>query len=611
MAFRGAVHAAPGEATTLHRRRTRRAANRRWQRTHVEPRNARVTVGRGARSRCWTATVQDMDAFSSAGRPPPKPTTIPATFATTEDTVRTETITAAPTRLSPEMRYASLHRTIENGMDTDRTWLELVQICIELERRDEARAAFEHVHEPSLRRRAFNVLAAAGVKVAMPSGDGNHPSQAKDTRHSLIEWIADGFRYLFLDHMPLTTVVATVTFPLVVGLGGFLTSSVHNSWLLPLVALIPALSVVGLIGALGRRILVDTSRGIDDVPEVPPAAQLCREAGRFLCDAVLLASLFLGPALLMTQLADVGLSAIGAAFAVGGTLLPMSLAMRQTRDDWSCLSPTDLFSSIRHAGMRYFVAVGVGFVLTTPAALSVWLTWGSALYLMVSVVGPLLVVPIFVMSRLFGQTIVRIERDRIAQQRQLATAQAVVTQAAPVAAPAPVAPRATPRAVAHPEAALAAPQAPAPRAAAPAPAPAPAVPEARAARPNAGNFPGGSLGLRSDRAVAPSGRSRSATPAEPNPAPNGIRNLGTAPAPAPARPPAPPVARSMPTPRLRARADGAQPSPQTPRPQRFQPVSTSTIGEQIPDLTKLPGVSVLKGEARVAAGAAAPTRPQS
>jgi hypothetical protein len=107
-----------------------------------------------------------------------------------------------------------------------------------------------------------------------------------------------------------------------------------------------------------------------------------------------------------------------------------------------------------------------------------------------------------------------------------------------------------------------------------------------------GEVPGGSLGLRSDRAVEPSQHSRSAVPAEPNPLPQSIRTESEA----TARPANPRPVEARPAPQRAAIAE------------RYRGPVASFIGEAIPDLTKLPGVSVLRGEARVAAGAAARTR---
>ena len=64
-----------------------------------------------------------------------------------------EDITAPQPRLSPEMRYASLHRTIENGLATDRTWAELIEVCLHVGRLDEACSALQHIREIGLHRR--------------------------------------------------------------------------------------------------------------------------------------------------------------------------------------------------------------------------------------------------------------------------------------------------------------------------------------------------------------------------------------------------------------------------------------------------------------------------
>ncbi|MBI5852185.1 MAG: hypothetical protein HZB39_14320 [Planctomycetes bacterium] len=486
--------------------------------------------------------------------------------------MKTEIITAPPARLSPEMRYASLHRTIENGMDSERTWLELVQICLELVRHDEARRAFAHLTDSGLRRRAFNLLSAAGVRVEVPADEALAATDHPRSSNRLLEWLADAFRFLFQDHLPLTVVVATATFPLVIGLGGVLTAGVQSSLLLPLIALVPALSVVGLIGALGRRILIEASQGLDDAPEVPALGALVHEAGRFLLDGTALAVIFLGPAVLFAEYARTGLPAVVLGLAAGGTLFPMALAMRQLRDDWSCLSPMKLFANLRRAGPRYFVAVIVSFVLIAPAAVSFWLTAGSALYLQISVVGPLLVVPIFVMSRLFGQTMIDIERERSDIERQQSAAtrvvgQRVVTQDAPLLAK-PARVRAPLRAPAHPESAAFEPR--------------------RPVRPAPADAPGGSVGLRTDRAVAPAATSRSTAPAEPNPVPIHKR-------------------AHVPTPRLCPREDTRR-SPASPAPQRYRGDAEFVDADELPELMKLPGFNAIRGDARITTGAAAPTR---
>lgn len=528
------------------------------------------------------------------------------------------------------MRYASLHRTIEGGLETDRVWAELIEACVELGRHDEAENSFWNLKDHATRRRLLVSLQRRGLLLGVALGPAE--SDAEDggpsvrngrfREGSLPDRIADGFRFLFSDHMPITAIVTTVTFPIVVGLGGFLTSTVQNSLVLPLLALIPALSVVGLVGALGRRILVEASLGLDDPPEIPTAKTLARESGRFLLDFGLLAALFLGPGFVLANLAShVGWSSALAALAVGLLLLPMAMALRQTRDDWTCLAPSVLFGSIVRGGAEYLAVVGVAGVLFLPSFLAVLMSSGSHLYLLVSVVGPLAVVPTFVVSRLLGQFLFAMRRTYHVE----AIAAAVAT------APAPVRPDfATPRlsgrlqAPTHPEAAPAAKSAPAARA--------PARRPAAAARPAATQPGTGSRPAARPPAGAPRPTAARPTAARPAPAAQrapAARPAGAAqptngtPAPAARRPLAqrtPPVEprpapasvaqqAGMPAPRLRIR-DDMTPAPATPA----APTAPARrgvgaiIGEAIPDLTKMPGVSVLKGDARVAAGAAAPTR---
>jgi hypothetical protein len=486
--------------------------------------------------------------------------------------VKIEDITAPPPRLSPEMRYASLHRTVESGLATDRTWAELIEVCLELGLKDEAQSSFEELQDPSARRRMLVLLQRNKLLLHVslsPAETGGGPAETErrpaTARETLVDQLLDGFRFLFSDHMPLTAIVATVTFPIVVGLGGFLTSTVQSSFILPLLALIPALSVVGLVGALGRRILVDASRGLDDPPEIPSAADLIRESARFLVDATVLCAIFLGPGAVLTQLVEhTGFGGVAAAFAVGLLLLPMAMAMRQTRDDWSCLRPMTLFRAIVRGGLDYMAVVGVSVALFAPSLLSVWATGGSHLYLVVSVVGPLAVVPTFVVSRLLGQFL-------FAKRKALTAADATTRTAGQVPAPRkapaarPQAARPALRSPSHPEARRT------PAKAAPAPRTAPA------ARPAASPRPAGPLGTWA--------------PQQNRPAPAG----GARPAPA--------TPAGLPAPRLRARTETVGP----PTPARG---SRRTIGEEIPDLTRMPGVAVLRGEDRVNAGAAAPIRPR-
>lgn len=314
---------------------------------------------------------------------------------------------------SPERRYASLHRTIETGNATDRVWYDLVHTCLTLRKSDEALTAAGYIDDPALRERAQRLLVSQGAHgqqaVSRPAstpranGHGSHsPAVANDDDDSVQENIVDAFRFLFTDQMPLTVIFATLTFPLVVGLGGFLTRDSH-ALLFPLIAMVPALSVVGLIGALGRRILLDASRGLDDPPTIPGLRCLAKDALRFLVDSSLVTLVFFAPAVLLYNLDGVSPIATLATLALGVFLMPMAMAIRQVTEDWRAVSPSVLFKAVARCGTRYGGIAAAIAVLFTPAGISAFYSTGSQIYLQVSVVGPLLVAPLFIAARLLGQ----------------------------------------------------------------------------------------------------------------------------------------------------------------------------------------------------------------
>src|SRR5690606_33766092 len=147
---------------------------------------------------------------------------------------------------------------------------------------------------------------------------------------------------------------------------------------------------------------VEASRGLEDPPEIPSLHDLVPQAGRFLLDATILVTIFLGPAALLAQFEATGISSVLAALAVGLTLFPMAMALRQTRDDWSCLKAAALFRAVARGGLEYMALVATGAALFAPSIVALWMTGGSHLYLVLSVIGPLAVTPTLVMSRLLG-----------------------------------------------------------------------------------------------------------------------------------------------------------------------------------------------------------------
>lgn len=310
---------------------------------------------------------------------------------------------------TPQLRYASLHRSIERGMATDEVWSELSRTCLGLGFNDEAVRAYREVEAPHLRRSLAVLLARHGLISDAEKRLNVEPSKTGaagvqvvegDPKPDFGQQLADSVHCLFMEHMPLTVIVATLTFPLVVGLGGFLTAGSHF-FLLPAIALLPGLSVLGIVGAMGRRIMVDAGQGIYDPPRVPAFRELTQEAARFLTDMTILGLVLLGPGTTMFLLTG-HLAAGISSLALGMFLMPMALLLRELSDDWRALSPMVLLRAVGRAGPSYLAVSLTILAMMLPALLSGLATVGTHLYLQIAVIGPLVVVPLFVASRLLG-----------------------------------------------------------------------------------------------------------------------------------------------------------------------------------------------------------------
>ncbi|MCA8941976.1 MAG: hypothetical protein KDB80_05390, partial [Planctomycetes bacterium] len=347
---------------------------------------------------------------------------------------------------SPERKYASLHRTIEAGSATDRTWSDLVHCCLQLNKPDEAMKAAGFIDDPSLAERAQKLLIKQGAirhQRTQPASGMTRSATIRSVQQNIQndpigENIADSFRFLFSEQMPLIVIFATLTFPLVVGLGGFLTQDSH-AFVFPLIAMIPALSVVGLIGALARQILVDASRGLDDPPTIPALPTLFTSAGRFLVDSALLGAIFLAPGFAIMQVDAVSGWAVAGTLGLGVFLLPMAMAIRQVTDDFRALSPNVLFTAIVRCGMRYCAFAACFGLLFAPAGVSAYYSAGSAIYLQVSVVGPLMVAPMFIVARLLGVLLATHRKDLapLIGEREQEAAPVAATRPTPAPAPRP------------------------------------------------------------------------------------------------------------------------------------------------------------------------------
>jgi hypothetical protein len=236
---------------------------------------------------------------------------------------------------------------------------------------------------------------------------------------SLGEHVLDGVQYLFTGRMLLLALVATLAFPVIVGLGGFLTAG-SSMLVLAAMAALPGMCVLGIVGALGRRILVSSSRGEEEVPALPGLADLTHAAVRFLGDATFEIVALIGPPLLWFYF-DGPITTCLPALLFGALLLPMAHALRQVRDDFRAYSPAVLLPAIGSTLIPYLGIALAFWAMFLPAAVTAYATMGNPIWLQLSVVGPLTVLPIFVTSRFLG-TFLDVHRQRLGKLLGGATA---------------------------------------------------------------------------------------------------------------------------------------------------------------------------------------------
>lgn len=497
---------------------------------------------------------------------------------------------ATPQKETPQQRYATLHRAVERGLDSDEIWRELAEVSLRLGHSDESLDCFRRIRNPVIQQAVKSRLVRAGLltddsapaPVPAPVASAHHAAApaasiagpkapaanvASSGAPRLQDHVVDAIQYLFHQHMPLLVLMTTLAFPVVVGLGGFLTAG-GSPFLLAAIAALPGLMLLAVVGAMGRQILVVSSQGVGDVPNVPEFGQLVADARRFLGDASLVLGSLLLPSLLALALGAPAVTTLPG-LLIGAFFTPMAWALRQIRGDLGALSPTTLLRAVTRCGLGYFGLVPVCWLLFAPAATVAWIVFGRPVWVQIAMVGPLCVLPLFVASRLLGTWV---------DARRVELGMALVCQ--PTALKprlAAAAPKATPTAQARPTA------------------PAPRLPQRPAhlqhfAPPNLKRADAPApVRATTPRATAPRAPAAAAAPARPAPAARKLAKAVPAPAPAPA---AKPTTAPATAPRaIEGRGPRRAPSDQ-------------------PDLSNLPGAVVVTGRERLRQGAAAPARPQ-
>ena len=325
---------------------------------------------------------------------------------------------ATPTGVSPQQRYATLHRSIEQGIVSDDMWFELASVSCQLGHHNEANRCITRIRNASQRAEAERILLKLADKKTprcddptgprnlkeMPdatNADGSKQSKGHtDDAPGVVDHLIDAGQYLLHQHMPWLVLTTMLAFPLFVGLSGILTTA-GSPLLLTAIAALPGISVLVVIAAMGHEILHSSSDGDGDVPELPTVYLLIVEARNFLLDAGLVFIAFFGVPTIL-GIADASFITILPTIAIGLLFAPLAFALRQIRRDLRTLSPTFLMRAIRRCGRGYGWIALVTALAFTPAGFVATAVINYPIHVQIAIVGPLCVMPTFAITRLLG-----------------------------------------------------------------------------------------------------------------------------------------------------------------------------------------------------------------
>jgi hypothetical protein len=329
-----------------------------------------------------------------------------------ESIVQLENIATPQEDSTPQLRYASLHRAVERGMASNEVLSELAIICLQLGHHDEAvrihgnmtpGAIRDHVGSKLVRRGLISRSAAGGAAGLDDDDFGD------DRDPSIREHVLDSVQFLCQSHMPAVALLTMLAFPVVVGLGGFMTSG-GSPWLFAALATLPGLCVLGVVGAMGRHIFLQSSEGEEEVPAIPAPAEMVLSARRYLGDVSIVLGALVAPSLTLLWFGAPLVSSLPG-LLLGMFLVPIALILRQIRGDIGALSPVAMVRGI--GCCRGYSKVTAAFWLAfAPAAIAFWSSLGNAVWLQIAIVGPLAVLPTFAAARLLG-TFTEVHRARL------------------------------------------------------------------------------------------------------------------------------------------------------------------------------------------------------
>ena len=316
---------------------------------------------------------------------------------------------ATPCGGTPQQRYATLHRAIERGLDSDELWRQLAEVSIRLGHHGEAvrcvrrirNSAERHAMEYKLGRLGLLRHDANPASAIESEAPADHRDDSDDENHpSLVEHLLDAAQYLMHQQMPWLVLTTMLAFPIVIGIGGFLTAG-GSLLLLAAISALPGMCVLAIIGAMGRQILLTSAAGESDVPGLSGFGHLVVEARRFAVDALLVSVTFL-TAPITAALLGAPWSVTVPLFATAGLLAPIAFALRTVRGDFRAIAPMNLLRAMIACGRAYPVLAAVTVAMFVPAMVVTSAVIDRPIWVQIALVGPICVLPIYAASRLLG-----------------------------------------------------------------------------------------------------------------------------------------------------------------------------------------------------------------
>lgn len=339
-----------------------------------------------------------------------------------------EHITAPVAAETPQSRYATLHRALDQGIVSDELLSELAEVALELGRKDEALWAYRSVRSASERLHLRNVLYRHGVRPQDPPA--RSAVSRDETSPRMGEEILDAVRFQLEDPLGAAALVAAMLLPIVAATA-MVVGGPHVRPLVCAGLILPAGAAALLLGCLGARVVRDAVKGLEDPPRLPRLDTLVAEGVEFWRDLAVLATLHLTPGALLLGVGALPSWVGWSVLVAGAALLPLAFGHRLAYRRWDVLDPIWMMGTVWRAGTAHLGALAGIALWAAPAVACAIRTAEARFELRLMLVGPLAVAPLLMTLRLIGR-VLHLRAERIATQQA-----APRPQRAPAPPPAP------------------------------------------------------------------------------------------------------------------------------------------------------------------------------